>query len=42
VAGEIRIEEATDCYDGLLEVVERLVRQLSRSSPAPLRPSSKS
>jgi ribosomal protein S18 acetylase RimI-like enzyme len=35
VAGEIRIEEATDCYDGLLEVVERLVRQLSRSSPAP-------
>lgn len=35
MAGEIRIEEATDCYDGLLEVVERLVRQLSRSSPAP-------
>jgi ribosomal protein S18 acetylase RimI-like enzyme len=34
VAGEIRIEEATHCYDGLLEVVERLVRQLSRS-PAP-------
>jgi ribosomal protein S18 acetylase RimI-like enzyme len=35
VAGEIRIEEATELYDGLPEIVERLVRQLSRSAPAP-------
>ena len=33
--GEIQIEEATELFDGLPEVVERLVRQLSRSSPAP-------
>jgi ribosomal protein S18 acetylase RimI-like enzyme len=32
---EIRVEEATELADGLPEVVERLVRQLSRSSPAP-------
>jgi ribosomal protein S18 acetylase RimI-like enzyme len=35
VAGQIRIEEATELYDGLPEAIERLVRQLSRSSPAP-------
>jgi ribosomal protein S18 acetylase RimI-like enzyme len=35
VAGEIRIEEATELYDGLPEAVDRLVRQLSRSSPPP-------
>jgi ribosomal protein S18 acetylase RimI-like enzyme len=35
VAGEIRIEEATEVYDGLPEAVDRLVRQLSRSSPPP-------
>jgi ribosomal protein S18 acetylase RimI-like enzyme len=35
VAGEIRIDEATEVYDGLPEAVERLVRQLSRSSPPP-------
>jgi ribosomal protein S18 acetylase RimI-like enzyme len=35
VAGEIRIEEAKELCDGLAEIVERLVRQLSRSSPAP-------
>jgi ribosomal protein S18 acetylase RimI-like enzyme len=32
---EIRVEEATARFDGLLEVVDRLVRQLSRSSPPP-------
>jgi ribosomal protein S18 acetylase RimI-like enzyme len=37
MAGEIRIEEATDLFDELPQVVERLVRQLSRSSPAPTR-----
>jgi GNAT superfamily N-acetyltransferase len=35
MADEIRIEEATQRFDGLLEVVDRLVRQLSRSSPPP-------
>ena len=35
MTGEVRIEEATELHDGLPEVVERLVRQLSRSSPAP-------
>jgi ribosomal protein S18 acetylase RimI-like enzyme len=35
MADEIRIEEATERFDGLLEVVGRLVRQLSRSSPPP-------
>jgi ribosomal protein S18 acetylase RimI-like enzyme len=38
VAGEIRIEEATELYDGLPEAVDRLVRQLSRSSPPPSLP----
>jgi ribosomal protein S18 acetylase RimI-like enzyme len=33
--GEIQVEEATDMFEGLPEIVERLVRQLSRSSPAP-------
>ena len=33
--GEIHVEEARELFDGLPEVVERLVRQLSRSSPAP-------
>ncbi len=33
--GEIQVEEATELFEGLPEVVERLVRQLSRSSPAP-------
>jgi ribosomal protein S18 acetylase RimI-like enzyme len=32
---QIRVEEATEVFDGLAEVVDRLVRQLSRSSPAP-------
>jgi ribosomal protein S18 acetylase RimI-like enzyme len=32
---EIHVEEATELFEGLPEVVERLVRQLSRSSPAP-------
>ncbi|MGN6867462.1 MAG: GNAT family N-acetyltransferase [Solirubrobacteraceae bacterium] len=31
----MHIEEATRLYDGLPEAVEGLVRQLSRSSPAP-------
>jgi ribosomal protein S18 acetylase RimI-like enzyme len=35
MAGEIQVEEATELFEGLPEVVERLVRQLSRSSPAP-------
>ena len=35
MAGEIRIEEATELYEGLTEAVDRLVRQLSRSSPPP-------
>jgi ribosomal protein S18 acetylase RimI-like enzyme len=35
MAGAIRIEEATEVSDGLHSVVERLVRQLSRSSPGP-------
>jgi ribosomal protein S18 acetylase RimI-like enzyme len=35
LSAEIQIEEATAVFDGLPEVVERLVRQLSRSSPAP-------
>jgi ribosomal protein S18 acetylase RimI-like enzyme len=38
VAGEIRIEEATEVVDGLFEAVGRLVRQLSRSSPPPSAP----
>jgi ribosomal protein S18 acetylase RimI-like enzyme len=33
--GQIRVEEVTELFDGLVEVVDRLVRQLSRSSPAP-------
>jgi hypothetical protein len=32
MAGAIRIEEATERFDGLSEAVDRLVRQLSRSS----------
>src|SRR5581483_8719738 len=35
MAGDIQVEEATELFEGLPEVVERLVRQLSRSSPAP-------
>lgn len=35
MTGGIRIDEATELYDGLLDAVERLVRQLSRSSPPP-------
>src|SRR5690349_18833903 len=35
MAGAIRIEEATEISDALHSVVERLVRQLSRSSPGP-------
>lgn len=35
MAGEIRIDEATEVYDGLPDAVDRLVRQLSRSSPPP-------
>jgi ribosomal protein S18 acetylase RimI-like enzyme len=35
MADEIQVEEATELLDGLPDVVERLVRQLSRSSPAP-------
>ncbi len=34
---EIQVEEVTELFDGLPEVVGRLVRQLSRSSPAPSR-----
>jgi ribosomal protein S18 acetylase RimI-like enzyme len=32
---EIRREEASDNFEGLVEAVDRLVRQLSRSSPPP-------
>ena len=35
MTGAIRIEEATEVFGGLPAIVERLVRQLSRSSPAP-------
>jgi ribosomal protein S18 acetylase RimI-like enzyme len=35
VAGEIRVDEATELFDGLPDAVDRLVRQLSRSSPPP-------
>jgi ribosomal protein S18 acetylase RimI-like enzyme len=35
MTGEVRIDEATKPHDGLAELIERLVRQLSRSSPAP-------
>lgn len=35
MAGEIRIDEATEVFDGLSDAVDRLVRQLSRSSPPP-------
>jgi ribosomal protein S18 acetylase RimI-like enzyme len=35
MAGEIRVEEVTEPFDGLVPAVGVLVRQLSRSSPAP-------
>jgi ribosomal protein S18 acetylase RimI-like enzyme len=35
VTGDVHVEEATELFDGLPQAVERLVRQLSRSSPAP-------
>jgi ribosomal protein S18 acetylase RimI-like enzyme len=35
VAKEIRVEEATEPFDGLVPAVAALVRQLSRSSPEP-------
>jgi ribosomal protein S18 acetylase RimI-like enzyme len=34
-SGEIRVVQATERFDGLLDAVDRLVRQLSRSSPPP-------
>jgi len=38
VPDEIRIEEATERFDGLSDAIDRLVRQLSRSSPPPSAP----
>jgi ribosomal protein S18 acetylase RimI-like enzyme len=35
VADEIRVEEVTEPFDGLVPAVGALVRQLSRSSPEP-------
>jgi ribosomal protein S18 acetylase RimI-like enzyme len=35
MAGEIRVEEVTEPFDGLVPAVGALVRQLSRSSPEP-------